>query len=82
MGFGLSTATKYEYSRMACLCLARVVLRQSDAAGLAIIGEGIRSFVPPRNQPRHLEVLIDHLREGAPSGATSLAKALVIWRAE
>jgi len=76
MGFGLSTATKYEYSRMACLCLARVVLRQSDAAGLAIIGEGIRSYVPPRNQPRHLEVLIDHLREGTPSGPTSLAKVL------
>src|SRR2546430_2123044 len=43
MGFGLSTPTKYEYGRMACLSLARLVLRQSDAAGLAIIGGWIRS---------------------------------------
>src|SRR5258706_12339011 len=32
MGFGLSTATKYEYSRMACLGLARGVLRRTDPA--------------------------------------------------
>jgi uncharacterized protein (DUF58 family) len=76
MDFGLRSPTKYAYSRMAGLCLARVVLRQSDAAGLAIIGENIRAFVPPRNQPRHLEVLIQHLREAQPSGPTSVAKSL------
>jgi len=76
MGFGLSTASKYAYSRMACLCLARVVLHQSDAAGLAIIGDDIRSFVPPRNQPSHLEVLTARVREAAPSGPTLLKKVL------
>jgi uncharacterized protein (DUF58 family) len=76
MGFGLSTATKYEYSRIACLCLARLVLRQSDAAGLAILGGGIRSFVPPRSQPRHLEVLIESLSKASPAGPTSLAADL------
>src|SRR6476661_6453419 len=35
MDFGLSTATKYAYSRMACLCLSRIILHQRDAAGLA-----------------------------------------------
>jgi uncharacterized protein (DUF58 family) len=73
MGFGLSTASKYEYSRIASLCLARLALRQSDAAGLAIIGTGIRSFIPPRSQPRHLEVLIESLRQVSPNGPTSLA---------
>jgi uncharacterized protein (DUF58 family) len=76
MGFGLSTASKFAYSRMACLCLARVVLHQSDAAGLAVIGEDIRAFVPPRNRASHLEVLTERLREAAPSGPTSLAKVL------
>src|SRR5271154_2384213 len=38
MGFGLSTPSKYIYSRRASLCLARLVLRQNDAAGLAVIG--------------------------------------------
>jgi uncharacterized protein (DUF58 family) len=76
MGFGMSTASKYAYSRMASLCLARVVLRQSDAAGLAIVGEDIRSFLPPRNQASHLEVLTQRMREATPSGSTFLTKAL------
>jgi uncharacterized protein (DUF58 family) len=76
MGFGLSTPSKYAYSRMACLCLARLVLHQSDAVGLAVIGEEIRSFVPARNQPRHLEILLEKLREAAPSGSTELTTLL------
>ena len=76
MGFGLSTTSKYGCSRMACLCLARLVLRQGDAAGLAIIGGGIRSFIPPRSQPRHLEVLIQSLGKVSPTGPTSIANDL------
>ena len=41
MGFGLGTMSKYEYSQRAALCLARLVLHQRDAAGLAIIGGGV-----------------------------------------
>jgi uncharacterized protein (DUF58 family) len=76
MGFGMATASKYNFSRAAALCLARLVLRQNDAAGLAVIGGGIRSFVPPRSQPRHLEVLIDSLLKAAPAGPTTLAADL------
>ncbi len=76
MGFGLSTTPKFNYGRIASLCLARLVLRQSDAAGLAIIGSGIRAFVPPRSQPRHLEILIENLGKAVPAGPTSLAQDL------
>jgi uncharacterized protein (DUF58 family) len=76
MGFGMSTPSKYVFSRAASLCLARLVLRQNDAAGLAIIGGGIRSFIPPRSQPRHLEVLIESLVKAGPAGLTSLAADL------
>ena len=76
MGFGLGTVSKYIYSRAACVCLARLVLRQNDAAGLAIMGGGLRSFVPPRSQPRHLDVLLQSFSEAAPSGPTSLARDL------
>lgn len=73
MGFGISTPTKYHYSRAAALCVARLVLRQNDAAGLAVLGGGLRSFTPPRSQPRHLEILIDSLAKNAPAGPTTLA---------
>jgi uncharacterized protein (DUF58 family) len=76
MGFGMSGPSKFEYARAACLCLARLVLQQGDAAGLAVIGGGIRSFVPPRTQPRHLELLIDGLRHAAPAGPTTIADDL------
>jgi uncharacterized protein (DUF58 family) len=76
MGFGMSTVSKYAYSRAAGLCLARLVLRQNDAAGLAVLGGGIRSFTPPRSQPRHLEVLLKDLREASPKGRTSLSDDL------
>lgn len=76
MGFGMSTATKYSYSRAASLCLARLVLRQNDAAGLAVVGGGVRSFTPPRCQPRHLEVIIESLVKNTPSGATTLSADL------
>ena len=76
MGFGMSTATKYHFSRAASLCLARLVLRQGDAAGLAILGGGLRSYTPPRSQPRHLDVLIDSLTKAAPGGPTTLAADL------
>jgi uncharacterized protein (DUF58 family) len=76
MGFGMSTASKYVYSRAASLCLARLVLRQNDAAGLAVIGGGIRSFTPPRSHPRHLDVLLKSLSNASPSGRTSLADDL------
>jgi uncharacterized protein (DUF58 family) len=76
MDFGLSTPSKYHYSRAASLCLARLVLRQNDAAGLAVIGGGVRSFVPPRSQPRHLDFLIESLVKAAPAGPTTLASDL------
>jgi uncharacterized protein (DUF58 family) len=76
MDFRLGSPSKFDYGRAACLCLARLVLLQGDAAGLAVLGGGIRSFVPPRTHPRHLEVILDALRQTKPSGQTTLADDL------
>ena len=76
MGFGLSTISKFEFSRAASVCLARLVLRQSDAAGLAIIGSGVRTYLPPRGQPRHLDAMLEIFGTAAPAGPTSLARDL------
>lgn len=77
MDFGLSTASKFNYSRAAALCLARLVLRQGDAASLAVIGGGVRSYIPARPHPGHLPVLIEELKAVKPSGKTSLAEDLM-----
>ena len=76
MGFGMETMSKYDYARQAALCLARLVLRQRDAVGLAILGGGIRSFLPPRSTPRHLDVILENVRQSSPSGITTLSSDL------
>ena len=76
MGFGMSTVSKFAYARTAALCLARLVLGQRDAAGLAVLGGGIRSFVPPRARASHMEVLSENLRQTEPTGQTSMSADL------
>lgn len=76
MRFGLSTPSKFHYARAVALCLARLVLRQSDAAGLAVIDSSLRRFVPPRSAARHFQAILENLRGITPSGITSLATNL------
>jgi uncharacterized protein (DUF58 family) len=76
MGFGMSTVTKYQYAQAASLCLARLVLGQRDSAGLAVMGGGVRAFIPPRARASHLDVLSQSLRDSSPVGPTSMAEDL------
>src|SRR5678816_548697 len=47
MGFELSGQSKFQYARCVAACLTRLVLRQSDSAGFAVLGEELRNYVPP-----------------------------------
>ena len=76
MGFGHSTLSKFDYARVCAACLARLILRQTDSAGLALIGEGIESYVPPRSTAHHLQALLSQLTVASTAGETSLANAL------
>jgi len=76
MGFGASTVTKLHYAQMASACLARLMLRQGDAVGLAVVDTDVRSYVPPRSKPSHFRVLLDVLAGAHPKGETLLPAAL------
>jgi len=76
MGFGLSTVSKLRYAQMAAACLARMMLHQGDAVGLAMLGTKVRAYVPPRSRPSHLGTLLDTLREAIAAGDASLAGCL------
>ncbi|MCA9069735.1 MAG: DUF58 domain-containing protein, partial [Planctomycetaceae bacterium] len=58
MKFGLSTASKLEYAKRAAACLARLLLRQRDAVGMAILNETKPLFVPSRQSAIHLQTLL------------------------
>lgn len=77
MEFGLSTASKFNYARVACACLSRLILRQRDAVGLAVVDRVVSRFVPPRAHAHHLEALCDGLRAAKPQATTALAEGLL-----
>jgi uncharacterized protein (DUF58 family) len=72
MGFGLSTVTKFEYSRRAAACLARLLLRQRDAIGAAILHDRSPIFVPPRQNASHLQSILHALTHAVPSDGGEL----------
>jgi uncharacterized protein (DUF58 family) len=76
MGFGLSSLTKFQYARALAACLTRLVLRQSDSAGLAVLDERVRDFIPPRASPQHFQAMLELLRRARSGGQTGLAANL------
>ena len=76
MGFGMTNLTKFQYARALAACLTRLVLRQSDSAGLAVLGTTLRNYVPPRANPNHFQAILQLLSEARPTGETSLAHNL------
>lgn len=76
MAFGLTGDSKFSYARAVAVCLARLVLRQTDSAGLAVLGQTIRNYIPPRANPNHFQPLLQLLERAHPSGETSLAENL------
>jgi uncharacterized protein (DUF58 family) len=73
MAFGLKTGSKFHCARAVAACLTRLVLRQSDSAGLAVLGKTVRNYVPPRANPNHFQAILQLLRVAQPTGETSLA---------
>ena len=76
MAFGLKTGSKFHYGRAVAACLLRLVLRQSDSAGLAILGNTLRNYVPPRANPNHFQAILKLFGEAQPTGETALAANL------
>ena len=50
MKFGLSTVSKLDYARRAAACISRMLLRQRDAVGTAILNEQTPLFLPPKTE--------------------------------
>lgn len=77
MAFAGKSPAKFHYARSVAACLARLVLRQSDAAGLALAGPTLRDYIPPRSTPRHFQAILRCLTSATPAGEGALAASLV-----
>jgi uncharacterized protein (DUF58 family) len=76
MAFGTGLLTKWDYSCFLATCLAYLVLRQQDAAALALFGSKPGVFVPPRCRRTHLRQLMSAMVNNVPAGATDVAGSL------
>jgi uncharacterized protein (DUF58 family) len=76
MQFGIGPQTKFQYARTVAACLGRLALRQSDAAGMAVLGQTLRNYIPPRANPQHFQAILGLLQTAKPSGETLLAANL------
>ncbi|MCE9605996.1 MAG: DUF58 domain-containing protein [Planctomycetia bacterium] len=76
MGFGTGKLTKWDYSCFLASCLAYLMLRQQDAAGLALFGAAPGLVVQPRCRRTHLRQLMKAMMDHAPSGTTNVSLSL------
>ncbi|MCA9430797.1 MAG: DUF58 domain-containing protein [Candidatus Omnitrophica bacterium] len=71
-----SGLTKLDYAKRLAACLSHLLLKQRDAAGLAIFDETLRDYIPARASSNHLRNLMQALDSAVPKGATSIASIL------
>lgn len=74
MGFGTSGLSKLDVGRVMAATLSHLLIRQQDAAGVALVAQGRFAEVPPRASPGHLGTLLDALESVTPQGPTDLAQ--------
>src|SRR5690606_33234107 len=65
--------TKFDVARVLAATLSSLLVRQQDAAGVALIAQGRFAEIPPRAAATHLNAVLDALEQAAPSGGTDLA---------
>lgn len=77
MRFGRSTVTKWRYATMAAACLARLLMRQRDSAGLALVDNDVREYLRPLPRSSHLARLLSALSSAHAEGGSDLGSGLL-----
>ncbi|NQT84629.1 DUF58 domain-containing protein, partial [bacterium] len=73
MGYRSDGMSKLEYGGHMAAALTYLMLRQQDSVGLVTFDESIRRYIPPRNSPRHLKIIVDELEGLKPGNRTKVS---------
>lgn len=68
--------SKHEYAGLLATALAALLLRQRDAAGLALFNAEMRRYLPPRSTQSHLTHMMEALVETPAEGPTGVGTTL------
>jgi uncharacterized protein (DUF58 family) len=71
-----SSRTKLQHAGVLAAALSYLLLNQSDAVGLGVIGAGLIGFLPPRARQAHFHEVTARLAALEPKPGTDLAAAL------
>ena len=76
MAFGQSTVSKFDYARMTCASVARLLLRQRDSIGLSMETRAGATSIPPRPQPNPFLSICRALETAVPAGESTITQQL------
>ncbi len=76
MAYTSGGVSKLEYGSYLLAALSYLMIRQQDAAGVVLFDENIRSFIPPKSIPSHLNTLLNTLDIKAPGDDTKIEPVL------
>ena len=76
MAFGTGSITKWDYACFLSTCLGHLMLKQQDAVGLALFGNGPGLMVPCRCRGSHLRQMMQVMIQNPPSGTTDVGGSL------
>ncbi len=68
--------SKFRYGQFLAVCLAYLVLRQQDSAGLVTFDNKIRDYIPARSAPSHLMTIAQTLERIEPASESAIAPLL------
>jgi uncharacterized protein (DUF58 family) len=76
MHYGRGPLNKYEYACTAAACLAYLLMKQQDSAGLIAFDSDVRQMLPSRASQNHLDAIVKTLNVSKPREKTDIAKIL------
>jgi uncharacterized protein (DUF58 family) len=76
MHYGRGALNKYNYACTVGACLAYLLLRQQDAAGLITFDSEVRQILPARSQQNHIDAIVKAMDVSRPREKTDIEKIL------
>jgi uncharacterized protein (DUF58 family) len=76
MVYGNGPMNKYEYACTSAACLAYMVIRQQDSAGLTSFGWDVKAAIPPKSSQRQLLAITSTLDHSRPAQTTDILRSL------
>jgi uncharacterized protein (DUF58 family) len=76
MDFSGGGITKLRYGALLCAALAYLMIKQRDAAGLALFDDRLGEIIPHRSARGHLFRLLSELENAEPGGRTGISRSL------